>query len=132
MSTQTLHDTIDALAEEFARRLLRALRSASLDELAEVTGSPTSAKTSRGPASRPPGAKRRRRSPEELRRLADYLVTLVMKKPKGIRAEDLKRAMGVPPGNVGAKAFTKPLSVALASKRIKKRGARRWTTYHAA
>ena len=50
----------------------------------------------------------------------------------GIRAEDLKRAMGVKPGNVGAKKFTKPLSFALAAKKITKREHRRATTYYRA
>jgi len=101
---------------------LHALRSASLGDLTGAHG-PVRATKGKG--------KRIRRSPEELQRLADHLVALVMKHPNGIRAEDLKRAFGVKPGNVGAKVFTKPLAFALESKRITKRGRRRMTTYHA-
>ena len=117
-----LHRTIDGLAFEFAHRVLRAVRDASLAEIA----------SGRVALAKPKKGKRVRRSPEELGRLADKIVSLVSRHPKGILAEKLKRAMGVPAGNVGAKAFTKPLSFALASKRIKKLGARRQTIYVAA
>jgi len=120
-----LHDTIDGLAFEFAHRVLRAVRDASLEEIASGRVAPE-------PVEKPKKGKRVRRSPEELGRLADKIVSLVSRHPKGILAEKLKRAMGVPAGNVGAKAFTKPLSFALASKRIKKLGARRQTIYVAA
>ena len=117
----TLQSTIEALTKDFATKLLHALRHASLDDLSQ----------SRSPAKVKAKGKRIRRSPQELQRLADHLVAIVMKHPDGIRAEDLKRAFGVKAGNVGAKVFTKPLAFALASKKLAKRGQRRMTTYHA-
>ncbi len=133
----SLHATINELASKFAHDLLRALRAASLDELVRETApghvraSSASSHTPRAPQ-RKSGGKRIRRSPEELNEYANRIVALVAKHPKGIRAEDLKRALGIPPGNIGAKVFTKPLAFALASKKLTKRGARRATTYFAA
>ncbi|HEY1959330.1 MAG TPA: hypothetical protein VGH28_27145 [Polyangiaceae bacterium] len=117
----TLHQTINALAEKFAHDLVRAMRGASLDEIVGETS-----------AAHRRSSKRIRRSPEELQKLADKIVGLVAKHVDGIRAEELKRMMGVGPGNVGAKVFTKPLGIALASKKIRKKGARRATRYFAA
>jgi hypothetical protein len=113
-----LRSTIEELTRDLATKLIQAIRRASLDELSSPRGKPAK-------------AKRHRRSPAELERLANHLVALVKKHPNGIRAEDLKRAFGVKPGNVGAKVFTRPLATALQSKKIIKRGARRNTTYHA-
>jgi len=132
----TLHATINALASEFAHDLLRALRDAPLKDIVAETSSGhvqrrAARRVSDGTKSIA-GHKRVRRSPETLKKLADQIVALVAKHPKGIRAEELKAAMGVKPGNVGAKVFTKPLSVALASKKIRKRGHRRATTYFSA
>jgi len=115
----TLQSTIEALTKDFATKLLHALRHASLDDLSSAKSKPKAK------------GKRIRRSPQELQRLADHLVAIVMKHPDGIRAEDLKRAFGVKAGNVGAKVFTKPLAFALESKKLAKRGQRRMTTYHA-
>jgi hypothetical protein len=112
-----LRSTIEELTRDFTGKVLHALRNASLDEL-----------SSQKPAPKP---KRYRRSLQELHRLADHLAAIVRKHPNGIRAEDLKRAFGVKPGNVGAKVFTRPLAVALQTKKIAKRGQRRMTTYHA-
>jgi hypothetical protein len=121
----SLQSTIDALAKDFAAKVIHALRRASLDDVSRAP------RQAAGP-SKPAAAKKRiRRSPAELQRLADHLVAIVMKHPNGIRAEDLKRAFGVKPGNVGAKVFTRPLAVALQAKKIAKRGQRRKTTYHA-
>jgi hypothetical protein len=63
-----------------------------------------------------------RRSPAQLQKLADQLVAVVKAHPRGINAEDIKTKMGIKHGNVGAKVFTKPLGVALASKKIRKSG----------
>jgi hypothetical protein len=121
-----LQSAIEALAKEFTSKILHALRSASIEELSPHARAPKS--TSSSPAKK---AKRIRRSPAELHRLADQLVSIVKKHPNGIRAEDLKRAFGVKPGNVGAKVFTKPLAFALHAKKLTKHGQRRNTTYHA-
>jgi hypothetical protein len=116
-----LRATIETLANEFALRVLEAIREAPLDEL-------VSSEERRPP--QPSGKKRVRRSPAQIQEAADRIVAIVKRHPKGIRAEDLKRAMGVAAGNRGAKVFTKPLSLALAAKRITMRGRRRATTYH--
>ncbi len=117
----TLRTTIETLANEFAHRVLEAIREAPLEELEPAA--------ERRPTA-PIDKKRVRRSPAQLQNAADQIVAIVKQHPKGIRAEDLKRAMGVKAGNRGAKVFTKPLSLALAAKRITMRGRRRATTYH--
>ena len=128
-----LHATINELASRFAHDLVRALRGASLDEIIAETSAdhsrPTRKRTTAAVARTRSNGKRIRRSAEQLQVFADRIVALVLKHPKGIRAEELKRAMGVAPGNVGAKVFTHPLGVALRSGKIKKRGQRRATLY---
>ena len=128
----TLHATINELASNFAHDLLRALRGASLEEIISET-SGHGARLARGGGGpipfRAKKGKRIRRSPEQLQKVAEQIVAIVKAHPKGINAEAIKAKMGIKSGNVGAKVFTKPLGVALASKKITKRGNRRSTMY---
>ena len=129
-----LHATINELASQISHDLVRALRGASLDDIIAETSRSHVRHQTRSPqaaGTRPKNGKRTRRSADQLQQLANHIIALVLKHPKGIKAEELKRAMGVAPGNVGAKVFTKPLAVALASKKISKRGKRRATVYTA-
>ena len=73
-----------------------------------------------------------RRSSEELHKLANEIVAIVKAHPKGIRTVDIKAKMGFDSGHARWKLFAKPLSLALASKKIRKRGERNSTTYFAA
>jgi len=128
-----LQDTLEALANDFVRDVVLAIRRASLEDLSVLTGGAPSASRAVASARRAPrsSGKRIRRSPAELEAFAEKIVAEVKRHKGGMLAEDLKRAMGVPAGNVGAKVFTIPLGVALDSGKIKKRGSRRATTYFA-
>ena len=127
----TLHGTINTLASEFAHELLRALRGASLDEIIKEThaGHGTSRE---GQARRAAPAGRRRgrlarRSPSELAKMVEKLVAVVRASKKGIGAEALRTAL-----MVERRELPRPLAMALKTKKIRKRGKKRATTYFAA
>ena len=121
-----LRATINALASEFAHALVRALRNASLDEIVAETHSAhratTPARPSRAPRAR--GGRLARRSDEDLKHLTDRIVTLVAGAKDGMSAEALKASL-----KIERKELPRPLAMALASKKIRKRGQRRATKY---
>lgn len=125
-----LRNTISNLANRFAAELVEAMRTMSLDELiAEVGGGRRSgaARPVRiGAARRGKGGRLARRSAEELATVTDAIVSLLEKHPDGLRAEQIRAALGL-----DAKELPKPLADALASRRITKKGQKRATTYFA-
>jgi ribosomal protein L12E/L44/L45/RPP1/RPP2 len=125
----SLEEHVQALAVKFAQDVLAALKGASLSDIASLAGSsPALSTTAAQPraAARAP-AKRARRSAEDLDRTVERLVRALEKAPDGLRAEALRVELGL-----AAKDMPRPLSLALESKRIKKRGQKRATTYFAA
>jgi hypothetical protein len=161
MARTSLEQQIVDLTEAFALQVFDALRAGSLDDLLALDrasqqrpahvppklagtrrrrGRGRTRKTEANAAPQSWGEwgpnksthKRIRRSPLQLEKLANLIVAIVKDHPKGVNAEAIKTRMGIKHGNVGAKVFTKPLGVALASKRIRKTGTRRGTTYFAA
>ena len=135
----SLRTTIESLASEFAASVLDALRSASLDELADVAG--RGAPTRRGPgrpradAAESTGAapKRRgrggrlgRRSAGDITRMIESIVDVLQKSASGLRAEQIRETLGVE-----AKELPRPLADAISSGRITKSGQKRATTYFA-
>jgi hypothetical protein len=135
----SLRNTIESLASEFAASVLDALRSASIDELADVAG--RGAPSRRGPG-RPRSAgdgsvaaapKRRgrggrlgRRSAGDITRMIESIVEALQKSAAGLRAEQIREALGVE-----AKELPRPLAEAISSGRITKSGQKRATTYFA-
>jgi hypothetical protein len=127
-----LNSSIQTLAETFAASVLQAIRSASLEDI--LAESPA---VKRGPG-RPPGkpgpgrpattsAKRlARRSAENIAAVADTIVALVKKHTKGLRAEQIRAEL-----EIDKKEWARPLEVALASKKLTKKGEKRATTYFA-
>jgi hypothetical protein len=130
-----LKRTIEALASEFALSILGALRAASIDELTDVA---SGAGVRRGPrpgrpAAAEPVAKKRgrggrlgRRSTADIGRMVDDIVGLLQKFPGGMRAEQIRDALGCQ-----AKELPRPLADGLAEGRITKTGQKRATTYFA-
>ena len=128
-----LRTTISRLANDFAQEVLDAIRRASLDEILDETGRGGRLRglledgRRRGPG-RPPcrgrGGRLRRRSSDDLAKLADAIVQLLEKHPEGLRAEQIRDAL-----NVQAKELPRPLADALAAKKISKKGQKRATTY---
>ncbi len=145
-----LRITIESLATHFASSILDALRSASIDELADIS-SPTAGAPRRG---RPPashvaapqraeadssasastGSARRRgrggrlgrRSAGDITQMVESIVELLAKSGTGLRAEQIRETLGVE-----AKELPRPLAEALSSGRVTKNGQKRATTYFA-
>ena len=125
----TLHSTINALAAEFAHELLAALRGASLEEIiAETHGTHRTVKRERPSASFVASPMKRgrlaRRSEDDLKRLADRIVALVLSNKDGVNAERIKSTL-----KLQRKELPRPLMMALKTKKIRKRGQKRATTY---
>lgn len=72
------------------------------------------------------GGRLARRSPEDLAKVVDQIVAVLEKHPDGLRAEEIRAAIGV-----SAKELPRPLGDALDGKRITKKGQKRATTYFA-
>lgn len=131
-----LRSTIDRLASQFAGSIIEALRGASLEELMEVAGSRGAARRGRaagasGGAAPEAGARGRgrggrlgRRTADDIAQMIDRIVEEVAKSADGLRAEQIRDALGVE-----AKELPRPLADAIASGRLTKSGQKRATTY---
>jgi hypothetical protein len=140
--------TLEALAAEFASSIIVAIKSASLEEImAYVGGVPTARGARNGSSVNVAGtvaaattagqrgehgktrnvlARRRlaRRSPEALAKATAQIVALLSKHPKGLRAEEIRKKLGI-----SKQEIPRPLQDALAAKVIIKKGEKRATTY---
>jgi hypothetical protein len=116
-----LKEKIAALANQFA------------DELVAVISEELALKLEAGDIrrlpGRPPGTRGRaaRRSAEDVGRSADHILSVLLKAPDGLRAENLRAELGF------ARAeMARPLALLLRAGRVKKSGQRRRTVYSAA
>jgi hypothetical protein len=143
-----LRTTLDHLASVFASSVLDAIRGASLQEiLAESAGGAGGGRrggrsrleasvvsetgSHLGAPSSPAGARRRRgrlarRSAGDISQIVDSIVSLLERRPDGLRAEQIRAELGLE-----AKELPRPIAEALAGKRINKQGQKRATTYFA-
>jgi hypothetical protein len=129
----TLRDSIQDLAQNFASLVVTAIRNASIqDILAESSGEklkPGRPLGKRGPG-RPKGStsskRLPRRSAKDIAGVADGIVSLVKKHKGGLRAEQIRAELGI-----AKKEWARPLELALASKKLTKKGEKRATTYFA-
>jgi hypothetical protein len=117
----TLKASIESLAAQFAQGVLAAIHGASLEEI--LDGSVPAARVS-APSRRARGGKRVRRSAKDIAGVATQIVALVAKHPKGLRGEHIRKELGIAKNH-----WMKPLGLALGSKRIRKTGEKRSTTY---
>jgi hypothetical protein len=135
----TLKASIESLANEFATGVLAAIRGASLEDILNTGGAtrrgpgrprgPVNAGTAaRTPAPRPTarGGKRIRRSASDIAGVANQIVALVAKHPKGVRGEQVRKELGIAKNH-----WMKPLGMALGSKKLRKTGEKRATVYFA-
>lgn len=126
----TLKGTIEDLANEFAIRIIGALRAASIEEVSSVTGlrrgprAPVEARPRTRTRGR--GGRLGRRSQADIDRMVDAIVAQLQKSPEGQRAEQLREALACE-----AKELPRPLAEGLEQGRITKTGQKRATTYFA-
>jgi hypothetical protein len=132
----TLRASIESLASDFAKGVLAAIHGASLEEILGEGASRRGPGRPRGsrratrasaPAQRGRGRKRIRRSAKDIAAVAERIVSFVGKHPKGLRAEQIRKELGI-----AKNAWMKPLGLALGSKKLRKTGEKRSTTYFAA
>jgi hypothetical protein len=121
-----LKSTIENLATQFAMSVIDALQAASIDELTGVS-------VRRGNGHLPvdgggrKGGRLGRRTTADIGRVLDSIVTLLEKSPEGLRAEQIRAALGVQP-----KELPRPLADGLTLGRLTKSGQKRATAYFAA
>ena len=134
----TLKSRLDSLASTFATEVVRAIQSASLEELlGEVGGSRRgpgrpngSSAVASAPAPRPRATKPGRlprRSADDIAEALDKVVALVKKHKQGLRAEQIRSQL-----RMQAKEMPRVLKEGIAKKALKSRGQKRATTYFAA
>ena len=135
--TDTLKNSIRALADTFATSVLAAIRGASLGEILAEGGSgkrgpgrPRKApgdSTAGNPGPRKgKGGRLARRSPEDIERLVGLVVGALKSQKAGMRSEQLQKVL-----KLSKKEIVRPLAEALTAKKITKKGQKRSTTYFA-
>ncbi|HWZ92190.1 MAG TPA: DNA-binding protein [Polyangiaceae bacterium] len=120
---------IQSIIQNFVAELMAALSEASHNAIAEALGGGGQpdpllrARRGKGgkPAARAKGGKR---SPEDLAKLTQSLLTYVKKNP-GKRVEEIGRGL-----SISTRELTLPVKKLLAEKAIGKKGQKRATTYH--
>jgi uncharacterized sporulation protein YeaH/YhbH (DUF444 family) len=133
-----LRTTIHELAQAFADSLLDAIRRAPVGEISgperpaarpRAGRTTASAKAKAVPASiaKPSTSRRpKRRSPKDIAGALAQVVAVVKKSKGGMRAEQIRSALGMLP-----KEMPRVLHEGLAKKALRKKGQKRATTYFA-
>lgn len=145
MSLQT---QLNHLASSFTQAVIAAIREVSLEELVAETGGlkgmprppagRSAAVTSSrgrgrvprretGPSRRSSSRRLKRRSHDDIEKALGEIVSLVENSPRGMRAEQIRSELGMQ-----AKELPRVLGEGLATRRLRKRGHKRATTYYAA
>jgi hypothetical protein len=139
----TLKSRIDSLASAFASDVVRAIRSASLEELLGGMNAGGSASAVRRGPGRPPRAaavvavaaprpratksgRLARRSPEEIKSTLDKVHGLLKASKGGLRAEQIRAAL-----KLDVREMPRVLKEGLATKKLSSKGQKRATTYFA-
>jgi hypothetical protein len=138
-----LHSELTALANSFANAVLAAIRSASLQDLMAESGAAApvraAGRRARTPAAPPapapratravkPGARLARRSPADIEKALDRVVTaLKAAKERGLRSEEIQKAAGLE-----RRELPRVLKSGLAKKVLRSKGQKRATTYYSA
>jgi hypothetical protein len=118
----TLRMTLKEIAATFAEGLLEAVRNASLDDIVSLARETSSSRPARAKSA----GTRHRRSEEDIAATAANILALVKTKKAGLRAEAIRAELGI-----AQKHWELPLARALATKKLRKSGAKRATTYFA-
>lgn len=126
----SLRSALDALASSFTDGVLQAIRSASIEDLQAESGG--RARRGGGTTAGNAGTRTRttksgrlaRRSEAEILEAVERVVALVKKSKAGLRAEQIKTALGLQ-----AKEMPRILKTAVGGKKLKKKGQKRATVY---
>jgi hypothetical protein len=130
----SLRSHLADLADSFATAVLSAIRSASLEELLAESGGPrrgaarpvsAARPAARAPRASAPG-RLPRRSADDIAQVLDSVTGLVKKHKEGLRAEQIREALGLQ-----AKELPRVLKEGLSSRKLKSKGQKRATTYFA-
>jgi hypothetical protein len=127
-ASMSLQKAIEALSREFVAGVLAAVRRASLEDIADVTGQARARAVARVSPRKSPGKSKAgrlpRRSAADLEKATEDIVALLGRHPKGLRAEEIRKELELDP-----RELPRPIQEGLDSKRIGKRGQKRATTY---
>jgi hypothetical protein len=145
MATQSLHTTLDSLAQSFTSAVLAAIRGASLQELvgdgaeaprrgpgrprASTTKTPSATARTSAPAPAPtrkPAGRLPRRSPEEIQKTLGSIVSLLKAKKSGLRSEQIRDTL-----KLDKRELPRVLGEGLKTKKLKSKGQKRATIYSA-
>ncbi len=125
----SLRSRLGDLAAAFVASVVGVIRESSVEELFAQSPDRRSSASRSAPAARAPHAPRNggrlaRRSGEDIAEVIDQIVDLLRKHPKGLRAEDIRSALGLE-----AKEMPRPLREGLQALKFTKSGQKRATTY---
>jgi DNA invertase Pin-like site-specific DNA recombinase len=131
----TLRSQLTELAQSFADSVISAIRGASLQDLLSERAGQRSARAAKdgedGATRTRPGRQKpgrlRRRTPEEIGKAVDLVTKLVKSQPKGLRAEEIRKKLGL-----DVREVPRILKEGLAKKQLRSKGQKRATTYFAA
>jgi hypothetical protein len=128
----SLKTRLDSLASAFATEVVRAIQSASLEELlGEVGGARRGPGRSNGSVAAPKARGRKggrlpRRSADDIAKTLERVVSLVKRHKAGMRAEQIRTQL-----RMQAKEMPRVLKEGLSKKVLKSKGQKRATTYFA-
>lgn len=121
-----LNKTLETIAAKFAQDIIQALRGASIDDLTSVTGgrSIERATLAKRATKGAVGGRLGRRSASDIQRTLGQIVTLLGSSPEGLRAEQIKEALGL-----DKREMPRPIAEGLNSGVLAKSGQKRATVY---
>jgi hypothetical protein len=132
-----LQSRLNQIAQSFASAVLEAVRGTSLQDLHAATGGgavgngrrarpATSAPTTGAVKPTRSSGRLPRRSPEDIAKALDQIIALVKRKPEGLRAEQIRKELGLLP-----KEMPRVLKEGVSKKALRTKGQKRATTYFA-
>lgn len=126
----SLKSHLESLASSFADGVLAAIRAASIDDLLAESGSSRRARAAGGSEAgngRPwKNGRLPRRSQEEIEATLAKVVSAVKRTKGGLRAEDIRKALGL-----DVREVPRVLKEGLKTKKLKAKGNKRATMYTA-
>jgi hypothetical protein len=127
----TLRSNLTDLAHRFADAVLDAIRSSSLEELLSDGAGRGGRRVAGGggqpdPLRRARSGRLARRSPEQIAAALSKVVALVKTKKEGLRAEEIRAALGMQ-----SKEMPRVLKEGLDKKKLRSKGRKRATRYFA-